>query len=172
MVMVQIDFEEFAAWMMSSSRLAMELRHKVDTKYGSLDNFVDDAEARMQGRANSKQFLWKSEEGGWPHTIFVLLEEPGSSTLAIIIGTYIQASCSMPLHACVSESCLIIALVYHLQLLIFVGSILFVAESLETIKVDKTWLTAFHVSFTDSCVFFCKSYIFLWLTHFANYADH
>eukprot|EP01052_Picozoa_sp_SAG31_P001812 SAG31_NODE_61_length_29286_cov_444.645973_5_plen_57_part_00 len=31
------------------------------------------------------------------------------------------------------------------QLLIFIGSVLFVAESLETIKVDKDWITAFHV---------------------------
>eukprot|EP01052_Picozoa_sp_SAG31_P001813 SAG31_NODE_61_length_29286_cov_444.645973_6_plen_194_part_00 len=92
----QIDFEEFAAWMMSGKRLAEELRHKVETKYGRLDRYVDDAHARMIERANSKQFIWRSPEGGLPHTVFVLFEEPGSSTLAVIVGVYIQVG--IPTH--------------------------------------------------------------------------
>lgn len=64
----------------------------VDTKFGNLDNFVDDYKVKQQERANSSQFIWMSEDGGMAHTIFVLLEEPGSSTLAVVIGSYIQVS--------------------------------------------------------------------------------
>jgi hypothetical protein len=117
-----IDYDEFAAWMLSSSKLASELRHTVKTaSLGgmSLDNMVDDLKVRIAERAASKQFIWKSDIGGLPHTIFVALEEPASSTVSLIFGTY-------------------------MQLLIFLGSCIFIAESLESIKSDKDILSMFY----------------------------
>ena len=87
-----IDYEEFAGWMMSSSQLAGELRHKVDTAAcGTLDHLISDNELAANDRESGpKPFIWKSEIST-AQTIWVLLEEPGTSHLATWIGIYIQS---------------------------------------------------------------------------------
>ena len=118
-----IDYDEFAAWMLSSSTLATELRHTVKTaalEGMSLETMVDDVEVRIAERAATSQFIWKSDVGGTAHTIFVVLEEPASSTVSLVFGTY-------------------------MQLLIFIGSCIFIAESLEEIKCNADTLNLFHI---------------------------
>lgn len=116
-----IDYEEFAGWMMSSSKLASELRHKVDTAAcGTLDHLISDNELAANDReAGPKPFLWKSETST-AQTIWVMLEEPGTSHAATWIGVYIQS-------------------------LIMVGSTIFVVETLEEIKVHADTLRLFHI---------------------------
>ena len=116
-----IDYEEFAGWMMSSSKLASELRHKVDTAAcGTLDHLISDNELAANDReAGPKPFLWKSETST-AQTLWVMLEEPGTSHAATWIGIYIQS-------------------------LIMVGSTIFVVETLEEIKVHADTLRLFHI---------------------------
>jgi hypothetical protein len=116
-----IDYEEFAGWMMSSSELASELRHKVDTAAcGTLDHLISDNELSAKDRESGPTpFIWKSEEGT-AQMLWVLLEEPGTSHLATWIGVYIQA-------------------------LIMMGSTIFVVETLEEIKVNADTLQLFHI---------------------------
>jgi len=117
-----IDYDEFAAWMMSSSKLATELRHKVDTAAcGTLDTLISDSEIASSDREpdGPKPMVWNSPDSGM-QTIWVMLEEPNTSTAATIVGLYVQS-------------------------LILIGSAIFVAETLETVKVDSGILAAFHV---------------------------
>lgn len=117
-----IDYEEFAGWMMSSSKLASELRHKVDTAAcGTLDSLISDADIAAKDREadGPKPFLWKSDEST-AQTIWVALEEPGTSHAATYIALYIQT-------------------------LIMIGSIIFVVETLEEIKVHAETLRLFHI---------------------------
>lgn len=118
-----IDFEEFGGWMMSSSKLASELRHKVDTAAcGTLDSLISDSDLASADREPGEgptPFMWKSGESGLTD-IWVLCEEPGTSHAATWIAIYIQT-------------------------LILVGSTIFVVETLETIKVDNDMLGLFHV---------------------------
>ena len=117
-----IDYEEFAGWMMSSSKLASELRHKVDTAAcGTLDSLISDGDIAAKDREadGPKPFLWKSDEST-AQTIWVALEEPGTSHAATYIALYMQS-------------------------LIMIGSIIFVVETLEEIKVHAETLRLFHV---------------------------
>lgn len=117
-----IDFDEFAAWMMTSSPLATELRHKVNTAaVGTLDNLIKDADimksAREQG--DKSVAIWQSDES-FAQTLWVLLEEPNTSTAAFWMNTYVQC-------------------------LILIGSVIFIVETLETVKVNYGWLSFMHV---------------------------
>lgn len=115
-----IDYEEFAGWMMSSSKLASELRHKVDTAAcGTLDHLISDNDLASADREQDpKPMMWKSGESGL-QDLWVLLEEPGTSHIATWVGVYVQS-------------------------LILIGSTIFVVETLETIKVDNDTLGLFH----------------------------
>ena len=118
----KIDYDEFAAWMMTSSTLATELRHKVNTAaVGTLDNLINDADIAKGDREQGDDavLVWKSEESS-AQTLWVLLEEPGTSTLAFWINT-------------------------DVQVLILIGSVIFIVETLETVKVNYNWLSFMHV---------------------------
>lgn len=118
-----IKYEDFASWMMTSSKLAVELRHKVNTvAVGTLDNLINDqdiAKADREQGDDESILIWQSEEG-FAQTLWVLLEEPGTSTMAFWTHVYVQ-------------------------MLIVVGSLIFIVETLETVKVNPGWLSLMHV---------------------------
>jgi hypothetical protein len=114
----RIEFDEFAAWMMTSSKLATELRHKVNTAaVGTLDNLINDADVAKGDREQGDKpvLIWQSEDSV-AQTLWVLLEEPGTSSLAFWVNTYVQ-------------------------LLILIGSVIFIVETLESVKVNSEWLS-------------------------------
>jgi len=118
----KIDYDEFAAWMMTSSTLATELRHKVNTAaVGTLDNLINDAEIQKDDRAQGDRpvLIWTNSESK-AQIIWVLLEEPGTSKLAFWLNVYVQT-------------------------LILIGSIIFIVETLESVKVNYDWLSFMHV---------------------------
>ena len=79
-------------------------------------------------------------------TVFILFEEPESSTLAKLLSIYMQV------RACHGYSCgcnasrLIKFALRGTQLLIFISSVIFITESLPSIRADKQLLVDFHVS--------------------------
>ena len=113
------DYGEFAAWMMTSSALATELRHKVSTvAVGRLDNLVNDAELAFGERQLGHSiYVWIS-----PHenelirqmqTLWVLLEEPGTSRLAFWVNSY-------------------------MQVLIIMGTVTFICETMESANTSAS----------------------------------
>lgn len=124
-----IDFPEFARWMMSTSDIAAKLRHGLHSKVLgglALDDFIDQDELKQAERAGADTwaempFLWKNEDDGM-QTIFICLEEPGTSKAATLVSA-------------------------GMQLLIFISSVIFIIETLETFKDPgmKDTLDTMHV---------------------------
>ena len=115
-----IDFSEFAAWMMSTSDIAAKLRAGLTSKVLgglALDDFIDEDELKRAERAAAKSWsempgIWKSEDGNSATTIFVCLEEPGTSKAATGISIF-------------------------MQLLIFISSVIFIVETLEVFREER-----------------------------------
>jgi len=113
--------------MMSTSTYASRLRHGLKSAVlggAAFDTLIDDAELERLERASKKPFseqewFWKNPDD-MAQSIFVVLDEPGTSKLATIFSLY-------------------------MQLLIFVSSVIFVVETLESVKTDQEALDIMHV---------------------------
>eukprot|EP01043_Picozoa_sp_COSAG02_P053115 COSAG02_NODE_5822_length_4016_cov_7.403321_3_plen_480_part_00 len=112
-----VDFPEFARWMMSTSDIAAKLRHGLKSKVLgglALDDFIDEDELKRAERSAAMTWaelpgIWKSEDGNTAATIFVCLEEPGTSKAATVVSIF-------------------------MQVLIFISSVIFIVETLEVFK--------------------------------------
>lgn len=112
-----VDFPEFARWMMSTSDIAERLRHGLHSKVLdglALDAFIDIDELKRAERASAQSWadmptVWKSEDGNTAETIFVMLEEPGTSKMATVVSVFMQG-------------------------LIFISSVIFIVETLEVFQ--------------------------------------
>ena len=92
-----VDFPEFARWMMSTGDIAAKLRHGLHSKVLgglALDDFIDEDELKRAERSaktwSEMPGIWKSEDGNSATTIFVCLEEPGTSKVATVVSIFMQ----------------------------------------------------------------------------------
>jgi|EP01046_Picozoa_sp_COSAG06_P003606 voltage-gated potassium channel len=139
-----IDFPEFARWMMSTSEIAGKLRHGLHSKVLgglALDDFIDEDELKKAERAAALSWsemptLWKNEDGDTMQTIFVCLEEPGTSKTALVVSSL-------------------------MQLLIFISSVIFIVETLEVFQEDdmKETVSQMHVAEWICVVAFTIEYV-------------
>lgn len=136
--------------MMSTSTYASRLRHGLKSAVlggAAFDTLIDDAELERLERASKKPFseqewFWKNPDD-MAQSIFVVLDEPGTSKLATIFSLYMQVSVRYRTAPQTdSMTCVRPLLV---QLLIFVSSVIFVVETLESVKTDQEALDIMHV---------------------------
>ena len=107
----------------------------------ALDDFIDEDELKRAERAAALSWsemptLWKNEDGDTMQKIFVCLEEPGTSKMALVISSM-------------------------MQLLIFISSVIFIVETLEVFQEDdmKETVSQMHVAEWICVVAFTIEYV-------------
>eukprot|EP01052_Picozoa_sp_SAG31_P006757 SAG31_NODE_314_length_17854_cov_3.932075_4_plen_289_part_00 len=127
---LEVDYEQFAAWMQSSSPLADKLRQKLG---GTLDDAFNIDDLGIEEREQYTGWVYEFP-GDTACTIFVLLEEPESSKLAKLLSSYVL-------------------------LLILFSSVTFVMESVSAVRASSAATQFIAVSEVICIINFTIEYI-------------
>jgi hypothetical protein len=118
---LDIDFEQFSKWVMSTHPKAAYLRHNFSVAGGvALDTLVDDDAIALAERKGKDKLIFIAD-GDMLQTIFVLLEEPDSGKLAKFLSLWIQT-------------------------LVILSTITFVTETLEVVRTNPQLLNRYKVA--------------------------